>query len=240
MPSTRSFRPADMILRSLQPELPGSKLTMSAGFPILFFRQCRILWRQRGGMPGRFVVYTGHRDTRDEEETSFKTKAALLNHFSTVDNATLCTPAAPTCPYCASVSILVDRAVLYGPNQVGKVYLCSNYPTCDACVGANPVTLEPYGTLANAQLRKLRGDAHFLFDPLWKGQGGIRRTIAYQVAAKVLDVEIFHIGCLTPSQCEALIQKIDTIRQIIVENVGFKGKLPSPPPARTGQSFHLF
>ena len=49
-----------------------------------------------------------------------------------------------------------------------KVYVCSGYPACDSFVMAHPGTLEPMGTLAPPELRRLRYEAHQQFDQLHK------------------------------------------------------------------------
>lgn len=240
MPPKNSFRPADMILRELQAKLPGSKLSTSSGFPILFFRKHRIMWRQRNSARGLFMVYTGHRDTRDVQEMPFQSETGLVLHFAAATKAQPSPPSAPLCPYCGSSSKLVDRSVLYGPGQVGKIYLCSSYPQCDACIGADPDTYEAYGTMANAHLRKLRGAAHSAFDPLWKGRGGRLRTAAYQAAAKVLGVENFHIGNSTPDQCNCLLKQIDVVRHQMEEGIGRTKSGREQAPVLTGHTLSLF
>ena len=64
----------------------------------------------------------------------------------------------PKCPYCKSDSILVDASSVYGPKYEGKfcLWICENYPDCDAYVGVTEGFPSPVGTLANAELRGLR------------------------------------------------------------------------------------
>ena len=50
----------------------------------------------------------------------------------------------PVCPYCGAVSILTDSKVVYGKSY-GMIYLCRNYPKCDAYVGVHKRTNEPLG-----------------------------------------------------------------------------------------------
>ena len=41
------------------------------------------------------------------------------------------------CPYCGGTAILRDASFVYGEKSYGgKVYVCSNYPRCDAYVGS--------------------------------------------------------------------------------------------------------
>lgn len=74
----------------------------------------------------------------------------------------------PTCPYCNAVSVLASSAEVYGGRDFGMIYLCANYPQCDAYVGVHRHTDTPKGTLANTELRAARKRAHAAFDPLWQ------------------------------------------------------------------------
>lgn len=48
------------------------------------------------------------------------------------------------CPYCGGTAILRDASFVYGEKSYGgKVYVCSNYPRCDAYVGVHPGTRIP-------------------------------------------------------------------------------------------------
>lgn len=75
---------------------------------------------------------------------------------------------APDCPYCGETSRLVDSSMVYGVSR-GLMYLCRNWPACDAYVGVHHGTDQPKGTLADKELRDARVSAHEVFDPLWKG-----------------------------------------------------------------------
>lgn len=58
------------------------------------------------------------------------------------------------CPYCRAKAELRDSEFVYGDRNYGKIYVCSNYPICDAYVGVHKGTQDkPKGTLANAELR---------------------------------------------------------------------------------------
>ena len=58
------------------------------------------------------------------------------------------------CPYCGGTAILRDASFVYGEKSYGgKVYVCSNYPKCDAYVGVHPGTRIPKGTLADQELQ---------------------------------------------------------------------------------------
>ena len=71
----------------------------------------------------------------------------------------------PMCPYCPIESRLVSSVEVYH-RDYGMIYLCSNYPACDAFVGVHKGTNRPKGSLANKPLRSLRMEAHHLFDSL--------------------------------------------------------------------------
>lgn len=48
------------------------------------------------------------------------------------------------CPYYGGTAILRDASFVYGKKSYGgKVYVCSNYPRCDAYVGVHPGTRIP-------------------------------------------------------------------------------------------------
>ena len=51
-----------------------------------------------------------------------------------------------------------------------KLYVCSNYPECNAYVGVIPNTNIPKGTLADSELRNKRIKVHRVFDEIWKNK----------------------------------------------------------------------
>lgn len=135
----------------------------------------------------------------------------------------------PTCPYCQAMAMRTTGATIY-PHRLDladKVfYWC---PPCDAYVGTHATTGEPLGTLANANLRRLRSKTHAVFDPLWqeparKDVTSIKnlcrkypkpfeyfvpryRTAAYAALAAALGipVEDCHIGMFDAAQCRQVI-----------------------------------
>jgi hypothetical protein len=62
------------------------------------------------------------------------------------------------CSYCEAQALLVDSAVVYG-RSYGSIYLCVNWPKCDAYVGVHDGGNQPKGTMANAELRTWRKKA---------------------------------------------------------------------------------
>ena len=110
-----------------------------------------------------------------------------------------------TCPYCGSEAELVDSKIIYG-RSYGMIYLCSNYPACEALVGAHKQSLKPLGRLANAELRSLRKKAHRFFDPLWKS-GRMPREKAYAWLGKQMGIpkKLTHIAYFDEEQCRKVI-----------------------------------
>jgi len=70
------------------------------------------------------------------------------------------------CPYCGRFALLKDSSVVYGKSY-GNIYICENYPKCDAFVGVHKLNNKPLGSLANQYLRGLRKECHSKFDTLW-------------------------------------------------------------------------
>ena len=74
------------------------------------------------------------------------------------------------CPYCGSQALLRPASVVYGgkaKDPAAPYYVCAHYPACDAYVAAHRRTRLPMGTLANADLRRRRIQAHAAFNRLW-------------------------------------------------------------------------
>ena len=113
----------------------------------------------------------------------------------------------PKCPYCQSLSVLVDSAAIYNGQSYGNAYVCENYPECDTYVGCHPDSANPVGTLANAQLREWRKKAHAIFDQIWMG-GGKSRAAAYTELANRMNMKVSrcHIGMMNAAQCQKVIE----------------------------------
>lgn len=122
------------------------------------------------------------------------------------------------CPYCQTQAKLVDSSIIYNKSY-GWLYLCSNFPNCDAYVGCHQGTKKPLGTLANAELRQWRKNAHAAFDPLWKKKyeqlchqanaennrgKSYARKLAYQWLAKQLGIPFkqCHISWFDIKTCQ--------------------------------------
>lgn len=106
------------------------------------------------------------------------------------------------CGHCNKPSKLVTGKFLYPhrPDLFKKwYYYCKG---CNAYVGCHKDTENPYGTPANAKLRKLRNEAHKAFDKLWQS-GLLTRTQAYSDLANYMELHIdaTHIGMFEANQC---------------------------------------
>ena len=110
------------------------------------------------------------------------------------------------CPYCGNKAVLSDSSVIYGKSY-GQVYLCSNYPVCDAFVGVHKGSVKPLGTLANNELRDLRKRAHNLFDRIWRDKEMSRNGAYRWLADKMgLSRKQTHIAMFNESQCRQVIE----------------------------------
>lgn len=108
------------------------------------------------------------------------------------------------CPYCGLLVVLGDAAyIYYGQEGLNSVWVCGNYPACDAYVGCHPGTTRPLGRLANATLRRWKRAAHDAFDDLWRRKmvrdncsKSAARTAAYAWLQRALNLsaEACHIG----------------------------------------------
>ena len=124
----------------------------------------------------------------------------------------------PSCPYCQRSSEQVDGTEIYGsrPDLAGRTfYLCR---PCEAWVGTHRGTTTPLGTLANADLRRARSEAHAAFDPLWKGAeaGPARfpnRTAAYAWLAEAagLSRERCHIAMMDLETCRRVVDLVNDL-----------------------------
>ena len=72
------------------------------------------------------------------------------------------------CPYCNVPAKLVSSTIVYGDRDYGLIWLCSNFPKCDARVGVHKGQEFPLGRLADKELRKWKMKAHAAFDPIWQ------------------------------------------------------------------------
>lgn len=105
------------------------------------------------------------------------------------------------CPYCGAEVVLKDASFVYHKDKTQKklkgekVWVCSNYPTCNSYVNCHKGTDIPIGRLANTRLRTLRQEAHKQFDVLWRSGLTSRQNAYVWLAMKLgLDINDCHIG----------------------------------------------
>ncbi len=113
------------------------------------------------------------------------------------------------CPYCGSSVVFRSADGIYRDNTNGTMlYVCSNYPECDAYVRVHEGTKIPVGSMANKKLRSLRKTAHEYFDQLYQS-GIMSKQEAYQWLAELLAVPISeaHIGYLGEYYCNLVIEE---------------------------------
>ena len=114
------------------------------------------------------------------------------------------------CPYCGAQALLRPASVIYGKraaDPAAPYYVCARYPACDSYVAAHKSSRLPMGTLANAELRHKRIQAHAAFDRLWES-GLMNKRQAYLWLQAKLDLpeQEAHIGKFSMFRCEQVIQ----------------------------------
>ena len=124
----------------------------------------------------------------------------------------------PICPYCRERAILCDAMAVYGPAYEGRfnVWVCSNYPSCDAYVGvhANSPDAAPMGSLANPALRKLRRQTGEAFAALWKS-GRMTHSQASRNLEKIMGHRKYHshIAGYSDEQCIQALMALTELAQ---------------------------
>lgn len=121
------------------------------------------------------------------------------------------------CPYCHSRAILRPSSFVYGERALeGKqLYVCAQYPLCDAYVGVHGKTKRPQGMLANSELRNKRIRAHRAFDQIWK-TGIMTKKEAYRWLQAKMGLSPYHthIAKFSDYLCEEVIR----LSQAVLEN----------------------
>ncbi len=113
------------------------------------------------------------------------------------------------CPYCGSTVVYRSADGIYRDNSKGAMlYVCTNYPECDAYVRVHAGTNIPVGSLANHELRTLRRTAHHYFDQLHQS-GYMSKQDAYQWLADLIAAPLSeaHIGHLGEYYCKRVIEE---------------------------------
>lgn len=116
------------------------------------------------------------------------------------------------CPYCGLPAELVDATQIYR-KALGKLWLCQ---PCQAWVGVHrdSKSNRPKGTPAKSRLRKLRIEAHAVFDPFWQDlweQGLSKKKARRQIYAKLaealeISIDECHIGMFDEDRCKQAIR----------------------------------
>jgi len=113
------------------------------------------------------------------------------------------------CPYCGSRAILRSANGIYKENSKDvQLYVCANYPKCDAYVRVHQGTVIPVGSLADQKLRALRKTAHDHFNKLYL-TGIMSKDEAYAWLAGILQSprSQAHIGYLSEYYCQQVIDE---------------------------------
>ena len=113
------------------------------------------------------------------------------------------------CPYCGSRTEFRSADGIYRDNSRGEMlYVCKRYPACDSYVRVYPGTMEPMGTIANKQLRRMRKEAHHYFDQLYTRNFMSRRE-AYLWLSEMLGLPVdqTHIGLMGEYNCQCVIDE---------------------------------
>lgn len=120
------------------------------------------------------------------------------------------------CHYCNKSVELVTGEVIY-PHRpdlyAKKFWLCK---PCKAYCGCHGETDKPLGTVATANLRRLRSQCHALFDPLWKvkrksSRGGCYRWLSEKCNNEDAPLSLrtgkhIHFGSSNEEECEYIIE----------------------------------
>ncbi len=113
------------------------------------------------------------------------------------------------CPYCGASVVFRSAEGIYRENSADTMlYVCSNYPECDAYVRVQKGTKKPVGTMADHKLRALRTEAHRHFDKLYKS-GIMSKEEAYFWLANLISAPLSeaHIGYLGEYYCSMVIEE---------------------------------
>lgn len=113
------------------------------------------------------------------------------------------------CPYCGSTVELRSADGIYKENKnQTMLYVCRNYPACDAYGRVHPGTRVPLGTMANGKLRALREAAHTYFDRLHTS-GIMTKEEAYYWLANLIQAPLgqAHIGFLGEYYCKRVMEE---------------------------------
>lgn len=103
--------------------------------------------------------------------------------------------------------MLVSAKELFGERKAtaARYWVCR---PCDAWVACHPFSDEPMGRLANKELRRLRHEAHRVFDLVWQDRHKRSRYNAYSWLSLHLGKprHLVHIGYFDEEDCRKTIE----------------------------------
>ena len=121
------------------------------------------------------------------------------------------------CPYCHRKAELVSGEIIYPTSGYLHNKMFWQCAPCESYVGChrNSKVHKPLGRLANKDLRRLRVDAHNVFDKMWKTRGMTRDT-GYAWLAAMLNVRPnrCHIAMFGQEMCRKVIMTCGGIDEI--------------------------
>lgn len=107
------------------------------------------------------------------------------------------------CPYCEKDAQWVDNKEIYG-RRYGNSYMTWWCRDCDARVGCHNNTKNPFGTMANKELREWRMKVHAHIDPLWKSKK-ISRGKLYGKISRLIG-KTYHTGEMNIEECKKILE----------------------------------
>lgn len=129
------------------------------------------------------------------------------------------------CPYCGASAVFRPASTVHGADTIDRksyLYLCSNWPACDAYVSAHKTDRRPMGTLANSRLRHKRILAHHALEKLRKERHMDKWASYIWLQINLgLDERHAHIGMFSEQQCNRLISLCHSMqcRDLLPESV---------------------
>lgn len=121
------------------------------------------------------------------------------------------------CPYCGANAVLREDKYVHGDRAKGEwLYVCANYPECDAYVSTHKGTKLPRGSLAKGDLRNKRIKTHQVFDLIWK-KNLMSKKEAYRWMEYFMGIPPAegHIGFFSEYRCDLLMEKA---RELLINN----------------------
>ena len=106
-------------------------------------------------------------------------------------------PIPSVCPFCK------DKVTYKRDKLLNYVYICTN---CHASIGVYKNTKNPYGTLADKELKNLRKEARKSIDTIWQ-KGYLERNTAYKKLQKTLQIPDLYISILNKETCKCIISE---------------------------------